>query len=168
MPLRKWRKNFRMQNCKYIYVRYIIYSNSNSIGLWILEKNTLLTKRLWACVLWNMNIQHKQFYVVIIDGWVRQGECYETELRRHLFQFVVLQVPYRAAALRSLLSTFYLKFYKDNHCICKKNWPSIQVCFLRAHLHIYSWDGVYKNCVVIPPPPSPVPGMLVVGYRTSC
>ena len=41
------------------------------------------------------NIQHKQFYVVIIDGWVRQGECYETELRRHLFQFVVLHVPYR-------------------------------------------------------------------------
>ena len=40
-----------------------------------------------------------------------KGECYETELRRHLFQFVVLQVPYLSR--RSIeISAFYLFLYR--------------------------------------------------------
>ena len=35
-----------------------------------------------------------------------------------------------------------VQIYKDNHFICKKNWPSIQVCFLGAPLTFIS--AVYR------------------------
>ena len=63
---------------------------------------------------------------------------YRLQLQLYLYNFFIFNHQKWLKLNKSQTYTFVpagtIRFpvYKDNHFICKKNWPSIKVCFLGA------------------------------------